>query len=43
MSKLQPDYKDVKGRWVQRSHIGDKYVWTVSGVLWNNIKEMMDD
>lgn len=39
MSKLQPDYKDSKGIWVQRSNVGDRYVWTVSGVLWNNIKE----
>ena len=36
--KLQADYKK-DGRWVQRSWIGDKYTWTVSGVLWNNIKE----
>lgn len=36
--KIQADYKK-DGRWVQRSWIGDKYTWTVSGVLWNNIKE----
>lgn len=28
-----------KGRWLQRRHVGEKYTWTVSGVLWNNIKE----
>lgn len=37
-NKTQPDiYRD--GRWLKRSYLGDKYTWTVSGVLWNNIKE----
>jgi len=36
---IQPDFKNNKGLWVQRSYVGEKYVWTVSGVLWNNIKE----
>lgn len=36
--KHQPDFYE-KGRWVQRSNVGNKYVWTISGVLWNNIKE----
>ena len=36
--KSQPDiFKD--GRWLQRSWVGKKYIWTYSGVLWNNIKE----
>ena len=30
-------YKD--GRWLQRTWVNNKYTWTVSGVLWNNIKE----
>lgn len=38
MSVLRPDYQKG-GRWVQRGWIGEKYVWTVSGVLWNNLKE----
>ena len=37
MKLAQDIYKD--GKWVQRTHIDGKYTWTVSGVLWNNIKE----
>lgn len=33
------DKKNVKGEWLQRTYVGEKYTWTVSGVLWNNIKE----
>lgn len=33
------DFKNKKGKWVQRSWVGAKYTWTTSGVLWNNIKE----
>ena len=29
----------TNGRWLQRTFIDNKYTWTVSGVLWNNIKE----
>lgn len=38
MSKVQPDFK-LRGKWVQRAWLADKYTWTVSGMLWNNIKE----
>lgn len=27
------------GKWLQRKNLDGKYRWTVSGVLWNNIKE----
>lgn len=37
MKLTQDIYKD--GKWLQRTHIGGKFTWTVSGVLWNNIKE----
>jgi len=37
--KTQPDKKNKLGEWTQRGYVGKKYVWTVSGVLWNNIKE----
>lgn len=33
------DFKDKGGKWVQRTWVGKKYTWTVSGVLWNNVKE----
>ena len=39
MNKIQKDFKNSAGKWVQRSHVDDKYTWTTSGVLWNNIKE----
>lgn len=38
MSKLQPDFK-LRGKWVQRAWLNEKYTWTVSGILWNNMKE----
>ena len=33
------DFKDKGSKWVQRTWVGKKYTWTVSGVLWNNVKE----
>lgn len=39
MRVTQDDFKNKSGEWVQRAHINDKYVWTTSGVLWNNVKE----
>ena len=33
------DTKNRFGEWAQRVYVGEKYTWTVSGVLWNNIKE----
>jgi hypothetical protein len=30
-------YKD--GRWFQRTNIGSKYTWTISGSRWNNLKD----
>lgn len=39
MAKHVEDFKNTKGQWVQRFTIGEKYTWTTSGVLWNNIKE----
>lgn len=37
--------KDVfeKGRWLQRTYVGDKYTWTESGVMWNGIKRRTSD
>lgn len=29
----------VNGKWLQRTTVNGKYVWTTSGVLWNGIKE----
>lgn len=39
MRVTQDDFKNKSGEWVQRAYINDKYVWTTSGVLWNNVKE----
>lgn len=39
MRVTQDDFKNKQGEWVQRAYISDKYVWTTSGVLWNNVKE----
>lgn len=39
MRVTQDDFKNSVGEWVQRAYINDKYVWTTSGVLWNNVKE----
>jgi len=41
--RTQPDFKDHRGRWVQRAYVGDKYTWTISGVLWNNLKERCNE
>lgn len=38
MRKITDDRQE-NGRWLQRTWIDGKYTWTVSGVLWNNIKE----
>jgi len=35
----QIDFKNTKGEWLQRSMVNGKYTWTISGVLWNNVKE----
>lgn len=36
--RIAPDkYRD--GVWLQRYYVDGKYTWSVSGVLWNNIKE----
>jgi len=39
MGKHVDDFKNKNGQWVQRFTVGEKYTWTISGVLWNNIKE----
>lgn len=38
-AKTQPDCQDSRGKWLQRCWKDEKYTWTISGVLWNNIKE----
>ena len=38
-AKTQPDCQDTKGKWLQRCWKDGKYIWTISGVLWNNVKE----
>jgi len=35
----QIDFKNAKGEWLQRSMVDGKYTWSISGVLWNNVKE----
>lgn len=37
MKTTHDTYRD--GRWLQRLNLNGKYTWTISGVLWNNIKE----
>ena len=39
MGKHLEDFKDKKGKWVQRSWSNGKYTWTISGLAWNGIKE----
>jgi len=39
LTKHLDDFKDKNGKWVQRSLSNGKHTWTISGVLWNNIKE----
>lgn len=39
MRATTDDRKNKLGEWLQRVYVGTKYTWTVSGVLWNNIKE----
>lgn len=35
----RPDVKNNRDQWMQRSWLNNKYTWTFSGVLWNNVKE----
>lgn len=37
--EVRPDVKNSSGEWVQRTTVHGRYLWTTSGVAWNNIKE----